>query len=126
LLPFLLLEPLSVEFNVLRPQPESRAYFHFGTFSLLAKLVQVFFLSGLLPSFFNFFSGFHSRREKIAGQRLLQNVKKRQRKRRIDGAFSDCLFGGGLQGYGKMKNKKAAHKNEFIHDRLENLQNVGT
>jgi hypothetical protein len=46
----LLLEPLSVEFNVL---VEQFTYFHFGTFSLLAKLVQVF-----VPSFC-----FHSERE---------------------------------------------------------------
>lgn len=38
-----LLEPLSVERSLMcYTQPES-LYFHFGTFSLLAKLVQVFF-----------------------------------------------------------------------------------
>lgn len=43
-----LLEPLSVERSLMcYTQPES-LYFHFGTFSLLAKLVQVFLRSMLL------------------------------------------------------------------------------
>jgi hypothetical protein len=50
----LLLEPLSVEFNVL--VAFDSFYFHFGIFSLLAKLVQVCFL--LHASFC-----FHSERE---------------------------------------------------------------